>query len=92
VYAQPSYGYAVAPPKGLSITSMILGIAGVVFLSLGFLPALGAVITGHLASRSQPYAKGFWMTGLVTGYIGIAISVIFVGFFILVALVAPSTR
>jgi hypothetical protein len=62
-----------------------------VFLTLGFLPALGAVITGHLAARRQPYAKGFWLTGIITGYIGVGLSVIYLGFFILAILAASPT-
>lgn len=76
-YGQPGYGQA-APANGLSVASMILGIAGVVLAliyGIGFLPALAGVITGHMASKRQPYAKPFWVTGLITGYIGIAISV-----------------
>ncbi|MGX5682017.1 DUF4190 domain-containing protein [Schumannella luteola] len=78
-YGQPAYAPAPAgPSQGLSVTSMVLGIVGVVFsfFYFGFLPAVAAVITGHMAQRRQPYARGFWITGLITGYIGIAISVI----------------
>lgn len=77
-YGQPGYGQPAAP-NGLSIASLILGIAGVVlalFYGFGFLPALAGVITGHLASKRQPQSKPLWVTGLITGYIGIAISVI----------------
>jgi hypothetical protein len=63
-------GYAAAPPSGLSITSLILGIAGLVF---GILLSIAAVITGHIAKKSQPHAKGMWLTGLITGYVGIGI-------------------
>ncbi|MFM9876894.1 MAG: DUF4190 domain-containing protein [Rhodoglobus sp.] len=82
---------AAGPAQGLSLTSMILGIAGVVlsFFAFGFLPALAAVITGHLAQRRQPHAKPFWLTGIITGYVGLAISVatfvIFIAFVIFAA-------
>jgi hypothetical protein len=57
---------------------MILGIGGLLFtlFGFGFLPALAAVITGHLAQKRQPYARPFWLTGIITGYIGLAISLI----------------
>lgn len=64
-YGQP-YGYAAQPPKGLSITSMVLGLVSVVF---GFLPALAAVITGHIASKREPHGRGFWLTGIIAGYL-----------------------
>ncbi|MDP3209894.1 MAG: hypothetical protein Q8M65_12165, partial [Rhodoglobus sp.] len=35
-----------------------------------------AVVTGHMAQKSQPHAKPFWITGIITGYIGIGIGVI----------------
>jgi hypothetical protein len=84
-YAQPSqpqpYGYGPyvpQPPQGLSITSMVLGIVGLLLTltGFGFLINVAAVITGHLAARRQPYAKGFWLTGIITGYVGLGISLI----------------
>ena len=61
-YGAPGYAYTpppAGPPQGLSITSMILGIAGLFF---GFLVSIAAVITAHMAQKSQPYAKPFWLT------------------------------
>lgn len=90
-HAPQPYGapgaYAVAPAgpaQGLSVASMVTGIASVVlsFVWLGFLPAVAAVILGHIAQRRQPYARAFWLTGLITGYIGLGIAVL--GFFFLV--------
>jgi hypothetical protein len=79
-YAQP-YAYAPQPPKGLSITSMVLGIAGVVFsfcYGFGFFFGLAAVITGHMSVKRQPYAKPFWLTGIITGYVTIGIALLWV--------------
>ena len=86
-YAAPSYatayqaGYYAAPqlPKGLAIASMVTGIVGVFFsfgYGLGLLPSIAAVITGHLARKRQPYARGMWLTGLICGYVGIGISLL----------------
>jgi hypothetical protein len=57
---------------------MVLGILSLMasFVLLGFLPALGAVITGHLAQKRQPHARPFWLTGLITGYIGLVIALL----------------
>ncbi len=75
-YAAPqpyAYGpYVPQPPKGLAIASMALGIGGLVFCGTLFLVSVAAVVTGHLAAKRQPYAKGFWLTGIITGYTGIA--------------------
>ena len=79
-YATPAPGASALAGKGLSVTSLILGCIGVVLtiVWLGFFPALAAVITGHMAQRRQPAAKGFWLTGLVTGYLGLVFSTILV--------------
>ena len=82
-YGQPApYGaYAAAPPKGLSIASLICGIGAVVTIGvltpLGFLAGLAAVILGFVAKKNQPYAKGFWLTGIITGFVTVGLSVIF---------------
>ncbi len=103
-YAAPSYapayqaGYygAPQPPKGLSIASMVTGIASIVFSVYGFgiLPSIAAIITGNLARKSQPQARGFWLAGLICGYIGLGLAVLWiVGIIIFIAFVAanPST-
>jgi len=86
-YSPQGAGYypGVVEPRGLSIASMICGIAGVVLslLSIGFLPGLAAVILGHIAAKKQPSAKAFWLTGIVTGYVAIAIGLIFLAFVII---------
>jgi len=88
--AAPAYGYQPQPPKGLSITAMALGIAGAVLALCyggGFLIALAGAIIGHLASKRQPHAKGFWLTGIITGWVGVGISVLW-GIGILVTIFA----
>jgi hypothetical protein len=69
---------------------MICGISGVFlsFFSFGFFPALAGVILGHIAQKKQPYAKPFWLTGVITGYVGIAISLIY-GLILLAAILLP---
>jgi uncharacterized membrane protein len=74
---------------------MIVGIAAVFasFVSLGLLPSIAAVILGHLGQRRQPYARPFWLTGLITGYIALGISLIWGVYFIaiIIAGIAAST-
>ena len=99
--AQPGYpaqtGYAPysaqppGPPKGLSITSMVLGIVGIVFLGIGLLASVAAVITGHIAQRSQPYAKGFWLTGIITGYVGAGLALLFILFYVVIVVIAATS-
>jgi Domain of unknown function (DUF4190) len=90
---QGTYYGAPQPPKGLAIASMVLGIAGVFFslwYGLGLFPSIAAIITGHMAQKRQPHAKGFWIAGLVTGYVGLLLSLIGVGLLVVVIVVATN--
>ena len=71
---------------------MVLGIAG---LFVGLLVSIAAVITGHMAQKSQPSAKAFWLTGIITGYIGIGLGVLvtiaIIAWFVIIFSVAASS-
>jgi hypothetical protein len=74
-------GYYAPQPRGLAIASMLTGIAGVFFsfaYGFGLLPSIAAIITGHLAQKRQPHARGMWLAGLICGYVGLAISVLWI--------------
>jgi hypothetical protein len=83
---------ATGPAQGLSIASMVCGIAGLLLalFGLGFLVSVAAVITGHIAQRKQPYARPFWLTGLITGYVGVGIGAITIIFFVAIFFAALS--
>ena len=69
--------YTVAPPRGLSITSMVLGIVGLVGLFLGGgLLSIGAVIFGHIGLKKEPAGRGMAIAGVVTGYVGIGVGIL----------------
>jgi hypothetical protein len=55
---------------------MVIGIFSIVLVGWGLVPAIAAIITGHIAQKKQPYARPFWLTGLITGYVGAAIGLI----------------
>jgi hypothetical protein len=80
-YAAPYQpGQGGAPKKGLAITSMVLGIVSVV-LSLPlwfitFFAGIAAIITGIMARKRNPGAKGFWLTGLILGIVGLLVSLL----------------
>ncbi|MFA4944627.1 MAG: DUF4190 domain-containing protein [Lentisphaeria bacterium] len=79
---------AAAPPPpvqakcGLAIASMVLGLLGVLSCVLGPLFGIPAVVCGHLAmgkirqSNGTLGGGGLATTGLITGYIGIAMLLI----------------
>jgi hypothetical protein len=83
---QSGASVVAAPSKKLSIWSMALGLSAVVLsiIFLGFLPALAAVIVGHLAQRREPAARPLWLSGLVTGYLSLVVS----SFFLVVVIIA----
>jgi hypothetical protein len=91
-YGSP-YGSQGAPSgekKTLSLISMITGIVGVVAFGW-FLPAsIAAVILGFMGKKREPAAKGFWLTGIITGFVGIALTIIVVGLVVL-AFIAAAT-
>ncbi len=88
-YGQPAYYAMQAEPKGLSIASMCCGIA--VYVGFGFfiLPQIAAVVLGHLALKREPAGKGMAIAGLVMGYLGVALTLIF-GIIFFVAIGASS--
>ena len=57
---------------------MVTGILGILlsFVVFGFLPGVAAVVMGHMAQKKQPQARPFWLTGLITGYISVAIGLV----------------
>jgi len=73
---------------------MILGIGGVLFsffYGFGLFPSIAAVITGHMARKRQPHARSMSLAGLITGYIGIGISVLWVAGIIIFFVAIAST-
>ena len=99
-YGAPAAGsYTGAPgakKQVMSIIAMIAGILGVLGSGIAFIPVAGtimgllfpvaAVVLGFLGKKKEPLAKGFWMTGIITGFIGVVLVIVFT--IILVALLA----
>jgi hypothetical protein len=85
-YGQPYAGGAVRKSPVLSILSLIAGIVGligswiVIFPIVGsildlFIPA-AAVVLGFLGRRKEPTARGMWLTGIILGFVALAIAII----------------
>jgi hypothetical protein len=79
-YGQP-YSPVASAPKTLSLIGMIAGIVGLVVslpgFGFGLIFSIGAVVLGFLGKKREPAAKGFWLTALITGFVGIALSIVF---------------
>ena len=91
-YGQPAYGqpapgyaqpYATAPATKspiLSILSLVAGIAGIVLnlaFGIGALFGVAAIVLGFIGRTKEPHAKGFWLTGIILGFVSVAIAIIF---------------
>ncbi|WP_420367183.1 DUF4190 domain-containing protein [Curtobacterium sp. L1-20] len=73
-------GYQQGPPKGLSVTSMILGLVSIV-AGFTFLVPLVGLILGIVGLRKEPAGRGMAITGLVLNglfVIGWALLILFV--------------
>lgn len=87
----PAYGYSGVPPtqvrNGLGTAALVLGILslpGIVTIVLGILLGLLAVIFGLIgmgrAKRGEATNGGSAIAGLVTGAIGLVVSVVLIAF------------
>ncbi|CAN5294710.1 hypothetical protein BH09ACT6_BH09ACT6_14090 [soil metagenome] len=99
VYGAPpaqAYGVPAAKSPVLSIIGMVAGILGILisFVSLGiggFIFSVAAVVLGFLGRRKEPAARGFWLTALITGFAGIALSIILILVFIIAVVSSVNT-
>jgi hypothetical protein len=93
-YTPPAYapGVGVAPPKTLSLIGMIVGIIGVVAFGW-FVPAsIAALVLGYMGKKREGApAKGFWLTAIITGWVGVALTVLVVGGVILIAVLGAAS-
>ena len=89
-YAAPTGG--TSPKQGLSLTSFIVGLAGLLILSwvpiLGLLVGIAAVVLGFMAKRREPGApQWMWIVGVIAGFLTILINLFFtIGFIALLSL------
>ncbi|MHA7985566.1 hypothetical protein ACX9R5_07130 [Rathayibacter sp. CAU 1779] len=97
--AASPYGGAAAPAGRkapvLSIIALIAGILSVVgafifdwipFVGaiIGLVISAAAIVLGFLGRTREPQAKGMWLTGLILGFVGVVINLIFLIFWIAV--------
>ncbi|TXN30253.1 hypothetical protein FVP33_09540 [Lacisediminihabitans profunda] len=77
----------MAPKKTLSLIGMIAGIVGLLGFWIVFIPIVGsilqlfipgaALVLGIMGRKREGLpARGFWLTAIITGIIGLAIAII----------------
>lgn len=94
---QPASPYSVGPqkpPTVLSLLSMIFGIVGVAIsccYGAGFPFSVAGVVLGHLGLKREA-ARGMALAGLITGYVGLAMVLIWIVIVVGILVVASSTR
>ncbi|RDV43765.1 hypothetical protein DOE76_16070 [Leifsonia sp. ku-ls] len=85
-YGQPAPGYAqpYAPPAAkspiLSILSLVGGILGIVLniaWGIGFLFGIAAIVLGFIGRNKEPQARGFWLTGIILGFVSLLIAIVY---------------
>ena len=95
--AQPAYQppvVAYVPADSLAVASLILGIFGLVSMCcywIGFPFSIAAIICGHMAKRRlsdpiQSNNRSMALIGLITGYVGFGIVMIFIAILLLSAI------
>ena len=88
------YGYQTGPKtNGLAIASLVLGIAGLVFYACG-VPSILALVFGYMArgqidrDPATQGGRGMALAGIIMGWIGVAIFVIF---WVVIIIIAATT-
>lgn len=92
--AAPAYAPGAPVKQALSITGFVLGIGAIVFLWVpvfGFLVGIAGLIVSLLARSREPQAPN-WMKilGLVLSIVGLALSIIYFIFWIIIIVSAAS--
>ncbi|PJJ65472.1 DUF4190 domain-containing protein [Compostimonas suwonensis] len=65
-YVQAQFTVVQPQPKGLSITSLVLGLVSILF-GFTFLLPIGAVVFGIIGVRKEPAGRGMSVTGIILG-------------------------
>lgn len=95
VYQQGQYGAqpfgAQRPTNGMAIAALICGVCQVFFW---FLTGIPAIVLGHMARRqirqTGEAGDGMALTGMILGYIGLALTALFVILIVIVTVAASN--
>jgi hypothetical protein len=89
----PGTGYSRPPTNSLAVAALVCGI--VQFFGLWLLGTIPAIVVGHMARKQvrqrNEQGAGMALAGLILGYVGLALTVIFVIIIIIVAVHSNSS-
>lgn len=90
-YPYPPPSYPARPPtNGMAIASMVFSLVGIVICGTSII----GIILGHVAlkqiERTGEEGRAFAIVGLVVGYVTLALTIIFVAFYVIFILIAAS--
>lgn len=71
----PQVQYVEAPPRGLSIASLVIGLVSIL-LGFTFIVPLAGLILGILGAKREPAGKGMAIAGIVINAIILAFVVL----------------
>jgi len=77
----PPYGLPQSPPQGWAIASLVLGVISITsccFYVLSLIFGIAAIVTGVMALRKEGGGKGIAIAGIVTGGIGLLLTLMFI--------------
>ena len=100
-YASTAYGPPALKQPVLSILSLVTGIIAVLGSPIGFVPIIGgvmglfipiaAIVLGFLGRSKEPGARGYWLTGLITGWASLALALLSIVIWVLIIATAPGS-
>ena len=100
-YASTAYGPPALKQPVLSILSLVTGIIAVLGSPIGFVPIIGgvmglfipiaAIVLGFLGRSKEPGARGYWVTGLITGWASLALALLSIVIWVLIIATAPGS-
>lgn len=83
-YSASPYVVTEQPRRGLSIASLVLGIASMIGFMVFFLPQIIGVVLGHIGLTREPAGRGMAIAGLVLNYLSLLLMILFIVFVVIV--------
>ncbi|MGV8910564.1 MAG: hypothetical protein ACOH1Y_16410, partial [Propionicimonas sp.] len=97
----PYPGTPAAKQPILSILALVAGVIGILGSPVVFIPIVGgifglfipaaAIVLGFFGRTKEPRAKGLWLTGIITGAVGVALALLSIVIWAIVFANIPSS-